>query len=187
VGIALLDLDGVCCDWHAPALAFHGKRMSDVAWHPGLWDVATYLGMTQAQFFAPIAKAGAAWWEKLEPYPHFNELYRLLHARVGQVVFLSLTSNDAETAAGKARWIAKHAPGSQYFLGTASKGLLAASDRLLVDDSPDNCKAFLNGGGFAMLWPQPWNGARLLKIEDALGMITQACDMIVGRRGQARG
>lgn len=76
--------------------------------------------------------------------------------------------------ADKDRWIAKNFPFIPYknIIFATTKDLLAAPDRVLIDDGPHNIKAWREAGGIAIVFDQPWNreldGPRLTKWRDLL-------------------
>ena len=79
----------------------------------------------------------------------------------GKVV---LCTSPAYGCAGyRQNWIQKNLPDFFYsgdFILTPNKERCAHDDALLIDDSETNCLKFREAGGYAILYPQPWNYKR---------------------------
>jgi hypothetical protein len=172
--IVFLDMDGTTVDYMSAALRVHGLDAKTHAFSPDCYWQHEALGITLDEWADPIRAQGADWWANLEPYPHFHELHQHLRTHSGAVYFLSRAVCDV-AAAGKARWLRKHAPDTPYFVGNAPKALLAATDTLLIDDSPDECRSFSRCGGGAVLFPQPWNRGH----PDYMGCINGALEALL--------
>lgn len=71
----------------------------------------------------------------------------------------------------KAAWIKDHLPDYYYsgrFLIGGTKHQIAASDKLLIDDSQTNCEDWSEHGGYALLVPRPWNKCRGQSVLNAI-------------------
>lgn len=106
-----------------------------------------------------VRAKGIDFWKEIAPYPWADDLWRGCEAIAGDQVFIvSEPMPTGDSVAGKALWLDEEfsiGP-DRYMLG-ARKDLLAAPDRILVDDSDKNVAAFRAVGGHAILFPQPWN------------------------------
>lgn len=76
-----------------------------------------------------------------------------------QIYLLTVPMPNVESATGKMRWIAKNIPElyDRTLIGPVPKELLAAPDRLLIDDHDKFVGAFRAAGGNVIQVPRPWN------------------------------
>lgn len=156
--IIFLDMDGVCADFVGAALEACG--------HPELapircWDMSKQMGITVSEFWRRIDAKGIGFWEGLQEYHWFNNMYDSL-CRQGEVYFVSAPSNSIHSFSGKAAWLkGRFSPHFNRLIFTQHKHLLAGGpgERVLIDDNEKNCKSFREHGGRAILFPQTWNGA----------------------------
>lgn len=157
--VCYLDLDGVITNFHVAALALHQSKLEEKDLIN--WDLPGLVGMSPDSFYKDM---GYDFWANLPWVEEGKELLKRLTGIFGSnLILLSspvLTSGCAE---GKRDWVSKNLPTFQnrLFLGSA-KHLLAASSKILVDDSDLNCTAFHEAGGFTVLVPAPWNRLRAL-------------------------
>ncbi len=154
----LLDMDGVCVNFVGPSLALHKASHMEADWPKGVYRLAKRLGMTEEAFWEPVHAAGAAFWEGLEPYPWFEQLYTWLSWRFESVVFCSSPSLCPEAAAGKIKWL-KNRFGNKFkdYILTGCKERLCRHDWILLDDDCATVRSVWRGGGRAVCFPQPWN------------------------------
>lgn len=96
-------------------------------------------------------------WQNLQPYPWFDALIEGLGDH-GEIIMVSTPAHDASSATGKLEWLHHHlgANFTSYMFGW-HRELLAAPDRILIDDDPSYIKAWADSGGKAILFPQLWN------------------------------
>ena len=150
--ITFLDVDGVLANFVDGALARHGR--SD--YHVDCWKFYEKWGMSADQFWEPLQ--GRDFWVNLEVYDHAWQLYMQHVEHSEQVIFVTAPNRDPECVPGKLEWLRKHFSATiDDVIFTSRKHLLAGPNRLLVDDSFDNCKEFVEHGGQAQLFPQSWN------------------------------
>ncbi len=118
-------------------------------------------GMSDDAVLAMAHAEGHRWWESIpEVADRFKNAPRCLRLHdamkgLGKVTFLTaLPKTGPEFAAhGKANWL-RTRMGSKFtdfiFCMRRHKALLAAPNRVLVDDSDENCEDFTNAGGCAV-------------------------------------
>jgi len=153
-----LDMDGVLADFVSASIAAHGRDDS----HDSVktWDYSTeQWEISHGKFWS--ACQGRSFWAGLSPYSHHLELLEMCEAYADEVYFLTSPSSTghAECLAGKSDWI-KAWFGGMYqknLIPTKHKHLLAASDRVLIDDSSGNIESWVKAGGIGIGFGQPWN------------------------------
>jgi hypothetical protein len=156
-----LDLDDVLADFKGGLLACHGRQDLRDKWPPGVWDLATVLGISNAEVWGKIDREGAAFWERLVPLPWLAELVALVRG-IAPFTVLSSPPLSPDSAAGKIRWMNQHLGNGQpfrdYMLTPAkNKRFLARPDYLLIDDSDRNVQEWMDTGGTAILFPARQN------------------------------
>lgn len=184
--IIYLDLDGVCCDFHSAAIRANGCNPEVILpnWPKGEYGICGVLGVPEETFWHEIGNWGSRFWSDLEEYPWFQDLYNALQ-EYGDVIFLTSPSWDAYSLLGKKRWFeSRFGRAFRDFVVTNRKPLLSRPGSVLIDDSPSQVADFAAGpGGYAILFPQPWNDAP--EPEDRVCYVTQALDRILLRRSDA--
>lgn len=164
--IALLDMDGVLCDFVGHACALHGRPELVGAWPAGAYDMHTVLGVSSGAFWRKIS-ATPDFWRTIPPYPWYLDLFALVREYGYMPVIATAPSLDPRTAAGKVAWIQEKLGTDfrNYFIG-AKKHMLAAPGRVLIDDSEHQIDAFeeLCPGG-AITFPRPWNQMHALSAD----------------------
>jgi hypothetical protein len=166
----LIDVDGVLADFITASLRVHGQPNFEVT----EWNYFKEMGLSATKFWAGIDAHGAAFWADIEPYPWKDHLLQMAQG-VAPFTLATSPSLNPLCAAGKIQWMRKHIEESfhDYMIGTR-KQLMARPDVLLIDDSDANVARFMDAGGQAVLFPQPWNenrdlvGDRLKVVRDAL-------------------
>lgn len=159
--IIFFDMDGVLTDFYGSVMEAFG-RQKNRRFHPfpQKWNIWEHLGCTEKQFWD--ACRGTDFWANLDWCNGGHQLLLAAEEVVGaeNIYLLTSPSRDPGSYAGKYLWVEKHLPNylSRLIL-TGKKFLLAKDDRILVDDSDDNCRKFIEAGGLACLVPQPWNAA----------------------------
>lgn len=154
-----LDMDGVCCDFLSAALKRHKLNPQEVfaRWPAGTFDVCRVLDMTPANFWHPL-QMDMSFWQHLEPYDWFGNLYAALNEIDGaEVIFLTSPSDCATSFAGKQLWLRNRGIGNSQIVMTPRKELLAGPRRLLIDDHDGHVAEFALRGGHAITFPQRWN------------------------------
>ena len=156
-----LDLDGVIVDILGGTLkTFNVSPTPEIYANGGF--ITNCVDMDKGIFWKQIASFGPDWWENLQPYPWYKDLIKALKS-IGELYILTSPPNTAahsqsHAGTGKMRWIAKHL-GNDFrnFILCYDKYLLAAPNRLLIDDRADHCNLFEEHGGQSILFAQPWN------------------------------
>lgn len=104
-------------------------------------------------------------WAELKPTKEFQKIIDLVEPHHPIILTAPpITTGPATYHAvrGKVRWIRKYLPYCFYdgrFLVGPCKEACASRFSLLIDDSYDNCIAWKQQGGAAILVPRPWNSA----------------------------
>lgn len=163
-----LDMDGVCCDFVSKTIEIAGKNKEEVYknWPKGHYEVADMLGMTTEQLRKTINEVGPWFWNSLEPYPWFEEMYTSL-CRIDKVIFLTSPGHFSTAAQGKVEWLNKHIhPGFDNYIITKHKHLVSKPGLFLIDDHVGNCNDFKSCGGGVYIFPQLWNNVET-RAEDA--------------------
>ncbi len=177
----LLDLDGVLADWVgsvAPLFDFDREQLVG-AWPPGTYDIAEVLDVSANELWRRVDKVGAAFWSGLEPLPWCAELLELCQA-LAPTTILTSPSHDPSAAAGKTAWLqAQFGSDFRDYLIGPDKPACAHPGALLIDDRDTGCDAFVQAGGQAVVFPQPWNSAWTRSAEsgaDPLAFVREQLD-----------
>lgn len=157
----LLDMDGVLADFIGGLFKLRGvPRVDPTAFEcvsRGEWE-----------------KMDFDFWANLEPTPEFAPILGTVEEIFGRENVCLLTSPCMTRGChdGKYAWIRKHLPEykRRYLIGPA-KHFCAGPNTYLVDDSDDNCDAFVKAGGQAFLVPRAWNALRAWKVSDMLSHV----------------
>lgn len=154
-----IDMDGVLCDFVKSALARHGRMDK---YPVQQFDMAAELGISDAKFWKPLV--GHEFWRDIEPYEWLDDILNLARAFSGGNITLATSPcSDPFSASGKIEWIKRHAKSmSRSFLIGPGKHHMAKNGAVLIDDNEGNCDKFIDHGGDAILFPQPWNRHRKL-------------------------
>ena len=161
----ILDFDGVFVDFAGASCEVHGRPEYQVT----SWDFFKDWGITAEEFWEPIRSEGEYFYENIvRPYPWAHELLAVCREFDENCVFASVAAGGhAEDYSGKLRCVRKYfgdmpliiLPGTTERTPKGVKHMLAAPDRVLIDDSDANVSAFCEHGGSAITFPQPWNAA----------------------------
>jgi FMN phosphatase YigB (HAD superfamily) len=171
----ILDLDGVLADFDGGVCALFGAD-PPVHEHAGA-AINEAIGVSRAQMWARIDRAGRRFWEDLVPTPFADELDQLARS-YGSLFVATSPSLSPSSAAGKIRWIQKrYGRNFRDFAIIPRKDLLAAADRVLVDDTERHVSAFREAGGKAILVPTRGNG-RLEQGADPMAAVRKALDSL---------
>lgn len=159
--LCFLDMDGVIADFVGSCCRAHdletpyGKQNN-----MGIFEMEDCWGMTQEQFWAPLANV--AFWENLPKTPEADELVAYLIKIFGEenICILTNPSSYDGSIGGKKTWMENNFPQfeKQMLFGSAKK-FLAGRERFLVDDRDKNLDAFRDAGGTAICVPRLWNHA----------------------------
>lgn len=168
---ALVDLDGVLCDFVSGVCDLHDRENPyDDPGNLGVYEFSKLWGMTPEEFYGPTRSR--EFWANLVPYGDAGETMRLLSGWLGPENVAILTSlANAEAAAGKYDWVARHFPDYLGRLMVARcKHFCAHPRAMLLDDDPRNCERFRAWGGTAVVVPRPWNSRTPEMISVAEGL-----------------
>jgi len=155
--VFLLDMDGVCCDWTKKALQTLNCPQYIDNWTNGVKSVSQITGYSYDYIWDKIDKFGSKWWEDLEEFPWFWDMYNYLKSE-GDVVFCTKPSLDSNSLKGKVDWMQKRF-GKKFinYSLTPLKHLNANKNHILIDDTEKQINKFIKEGGRAILFPQYWN------------------------------
>lgn len=148
----LVDMDGVLADFVGGVRDLFGFNEP---WPIGAYDVPTAFGITPQEMWEAIDNE-FDFWLNLEPLPWLDELLRMLE---GCDWWISTSpSLDPLCAAQKIEWVYRFiGPNFRRYMIGPDKFLMANDETVLIDDSDSNYDKFTDAGGFAVLFPQPWN------------------------------
>ena len=155
--IIYLDLDGVIINWVKGIFNWF-----EIPYDPSKvthWDSMYEITNTTKQGFWTKIKF-SAFWENLDFYPD-SRLFIDRIKKYGEVILLS---SPAYGCAGyRQNWIEKNLPeffNNGHYILTPSKWTCAHKNTILIDDSDENYQKFIQNGGNAIIYPQPWNITR---------------------------
>jgi len=101
------------------------------------------------KFWAPITKAGASFWIKLEWMPDGHELWDYIEKY--NPTLLSAPSREESSRIGKRIWVKRNLPGTKLLLKSAErKQEYAAPNAILIDDRKDNTDRWKEAGGIGI-------------------------------------
>ena len=155
-----LDMDGVVSDAHGAFLKQLGREdllvPGQIRWLAGIGKV---MGISNNEFWRRIDAGGSKLWSEMSVLPWAKHLYEELKKR-GDVVFLTAPSRNPECVKGKLEWLHKFTGDRSFedYVFTRRKELLAASERVLIDDHDENCDKFTQCGGRSFVFPARWQG-----------------------------
>lgn len=172
VDYVLVDMDGVLVDFMGSAMKafgytlvgeddkgviYSGEGHESLHYPFGEWNIPSVLGISSRSFWRRLHSNGS-FFANLPATEDAKDIIKC----IGNIPFFISTSpslNPADATA-KVQWLHKFFDDdtfSNYMVGK-HKHLMGYNPRaLLIDDSPDNCKAFQSRGGQALIWPQHWN------------------------------
>lgn len=166
---AFLDMDGVIADFMGSLCKVHGRAIpySDPACL-GKFDTEKLWGISDEEFWAPIASNSLEFWERIEKTPEADEIVKLavLEFGIENVCILTAPSKDAGSVPGKRAWISRFYPSfsrRMIFATASAKKFCAAKGKYLIDDKDSNVDEFDAVGGTGILVPRPWNAEHMLE------------------------
>ena len=102
------------------------------------------------EFWAPIQKAGAEFWIKLQWMHDGKQLWNYIKPYNPQL--LSAPSRDESSKIGKFVWVKRNVPGTKLILRSAErKQEFATPNSILIDDRADNIQRWKDAGGVGIL------------------------------------
>jgi 5'(3')-deoxyribonucleotidase len=161
-----LDMDEVLVDFISGACEAHGVSREEMETHrvPGTWSIQEALGkattghyLTTKEFWAPINKAGAEFWENLKPFEWTDTIIELVECTKLPWFVVTSPSFDETSYFGKIRWL-KRKLGNSFdrAIITPHKHRFAF-ESLLIDDRERNLEKHVDHGGSALLFPSLGN------------------------------
>lgn len=183
----LLDMDGVLANFVGGAIKMmnkksapgHAIKMTIEDWPHHEYNVAKIFGLSQQEFWGYLEKHdhGFSFWASLEPYPWFEELLAIV-SEVDPEYHIATSPANPNSASGKIFWLREHIENDfRRFMIGPDKYLMAKKSSILIDDHDDNIKKFVENGGNAILFPQPWNSNS--QIKDKISYVKQELDKII--------
>ena len=128
-------MDGVLVDFDRGYFELTGEKAS--------------FGTDPEKFWAPITKAGAAFWIKLQWMPDGRELWNFI--KPYNPVLLSAPSRQDSSKIGKFTWVKRNIPGTKLILRSADrKQEFATPNSILIDDRADNIQRWNDTGGIGI-------------------------------------
>jgi 5'(3')-deoxyribonucleotidase len=152
--IYFLDLDGVLANMVDSCLRIFNRTET----HDDIktWNFYKEWGYNDKEFWS-VVDSYPNFWLDIEPYPWAEHVYQTVSS-MGKTFICSSPNRDPKCWSQKVKWCNKHLGiKSRDIILTNHKYLLAAPDRVLIDDSIDNAKSFTEFGGISILFKQPWN------------------------------
>jgi nicotinamide mononucleotide adenylyltransferase len=130
------DMDGVIADFDKGYKELTGREAS--------------FDTPKEEFWAPIQKAGAEFWIKLQWMPDGKQLWEFIKPFNPQL--LSAPSRDESSKIGKFVWVKRNVPGTKLILRQAErKQEFATPNSILIDDRADNIQRWKDAGGIGIL------------------------------------
>jgi 5'(3')-deoxyribonucleotidase len=164
-----LDQDGVLADFIGALCKVHGR--ANPYTNPaslGHFDTEKLWGISETEFWAPIASNSLEFWEGIDKTPEADEIVKLavLEFGIDNVCILTAPSKDPGSIPGKRAWMARHYPGFEkkmIFATASAKKFCSAPGKYLIDDKDSNVDEFDEAGGVGILVPRPWNAEHFLE------------------------
>lgn len=154
-----LDVDGILADFVGRACECHGlENIYLDKKNEGHHVMHKQMGITADEFWTPLK--GSGFWKDLDVLEEGVKVLRFLEENFGtkNIFFLSKPALDIGYFTGRYEWIHKNFP--EYIHRTflhKDKFIFASDSSILIDDSIENCEVFIENGGVAFLYQQPWN------------------------------
>lgn len=176
----LLDIDGVLADFVTGALEIHGRPYHKVT-H---WNFFESMGISADEFWRKIDEKGIDFWASLKAYPWLMYLVNTVEHFCPDWTLATSPSIHHSCYAGKRLWVQRQF--GKYFTRCmigSQKHLMSREGVVLIDDSDDNCRKFMEKGeGISILFPQPWN--KLSYIEDPEEKINYVRSRLIDLEGE---
>jgi len=163
-----LDLDGVIIDWCGAAKLWYGLEFDDL-------DNTSYKfieeqallqrGLSRKVFWEGLT---GAFWLNLKKYPWADTMLEFLKP-YDPIILTAPTLNNG---GWRQQWIRENMGtffNDKKYIISPAKWACAYPGALLIDDKQSNCTSFIEHGGGAMLFSQPWNTPTFRAMQTALG------------------
>lgn len=150
-----LDMDGVIADFTTAYLELVSSKLT----HDDIkdWDIYKYTNQTELEFWMSINEAGEDFYTNIPLYPWSMSLIKELRSKDDVVILTAVSELAPDAAVGKIKWLNKYVKPMIPIIIDSEKYRYASLNTILIDDKPDNIKRFINNGGKALLFKQPWN------------------------------
>lgn len=149
-----LDMDQVLVDFDLGAAWFFGIHPDKVTEQDRVWDLTELFNVSWDEFHERVNVVGEDFWANLPELPWYEDLFQLAYQYTDNVCILTSPSDFDYTscAIGKRRWLMERGYHNELFV-VKNKQDFASKGSLLIDDRKENCQAFCNAGGMAVLFP----------------------------------
>jgi 5'(3')-deoxyribonucleotidase len=154
-----IDIDGVLANFVEGVFDLYGIPQNYVHQLRGNYDIISFLSVSVDSFWEKINRK-STFWEMLNLTDEAERIVELAekYTHKRNVFLLSSPAVHPNCYNGKAAWVKEHFPDYMTrLILTGHKYLLAAPDRLLIDDSDRKLAKFQEHGGQTILIPRPWN------------------------------
>jgi len=145
-----LDMDGVICD-------FNGRFKEMIGRSPKEFES---LYGTEA-FKEKVLEKGEEFWSEMNWLPDGKLLWNYLKKYSPNI--LSKPLDPVKCVNGKIGWLYKHLGRNIAYNFSTEKEEYAHEYAILIDDNEDNCTAFRNAGGKAILYKDSTQAINILK------------------------
>lgn len=167
-----LDMDGVLVDFFGGLCKIYPKLKDMFPLHNGSHNYPGFLGITKAEFWAPLE---FDFWANLEWTKEGKEIYDFCKS-VDDVRILTAFSLNVHSPSGKMSWLKNNIPEVFYnkdIIIAAKKEDCARYDRILIDDKVENIEKFVENDGIGVIVPRPWNSRYKQATEQMLDKIKE--------------
>lgn len=150
----IVDSDGVIRDFVGACEKRYNRKFD---WS-GQRDVREHLGFTDLQWKEELENF--KFWAEMKPTKEAKPLLDLLKSlfRLDQIYIVTSAQQTPCAISGCAAWYKKYLPRFQdRIIYCKDKHLLANLNTILIDDFQKICSSFMRAGGWALLFPRPWN------------------------------
>lgn len=173
---ALLDLDGVLCDFHTAMCKALSLSMPD-PWPSPQPCLFKALGLIETSELWETFD-NEYFWANLDWTADGKQILAIVEDFFGpeNVCIATTPTRNPRCAAGKVRWIQRCIPAysRRFFIGPP-KYFAAAPTNILIDDSDSNINLFRQHAGLGILVPRPWNTACDLPTLPTLSQRLSSC------------
>jgi hypothetical protein len=162
-GKLYLDFDGILADWYKQICEQHGVPY---VWKtPGPGSVDDNLGIPQSKYWDGV---DVDFWASSPKTPDADAIIEMVlkYYKLEQISVMTLfpikydypLEKITDHLRGKMLWLRKHYPDlAKQFTVTTVKHLSAGPQTVLLDDTGTNIEAFIDHGGYGILYPRIWN------------------------------
>lgn len=159
----VFDMDGTTVDWCAGV-----AKLFDLheGWYPSEYNFYDEIGIDREVFWDKVELAGVKFWHDLKPIKEGLSFAKELIDQEAPVYVATCPAvRSASQIFGKMMWLESYMPelGNNYAV-LSDKKYLAASGRLLIDDSWLEVQNWRDRGGIALLLDTPYNKSNSSKM-----------------------